>query len=134
MIRRAMLFPGQGAQYVGMGRAFCEAYPEAKAIFERADEALGFDLTRICFEGPEDQVNRTDICQPGILTCSVAILEVLKMRHGLDPSRFQATAGLSLGEYTALVFAGVIDFEDAVRLVAKRGNTCRRIPIADLRA
>jgi len=122
MIQRAMLFPGQGAQYPGMGKSFCEAFPEADALFMRANEVLGFDLKSICFNGPEEQVNRTDICQPGILTTSLAILEVLKTRHGLDPKLFHATAGLSLGEYTALVFADVLDFEDAVSLVAKRGR------------
>ena len=122
MTQRAMLFPGQGAQYPGMGKAFADAYPEAGSLFDRANEALGFDLRKTCFEGSEEQLNRTDICQPGILTTSLAIIEVLKNRHGLKPGLFSATAGLSLGEYTALVFAGVLDFDDAVRLVAKRGR------------
>jgi [acyl-carrier-protein] S-malonyltransferase len=122
MTLRAMLFPGQGAQYPGMGKAFAEAYPEAAALFDRADEVLGFELKKTCFQGPEEEVHRTDVCQPGILTTSLAILEVLKNRHGLKPGLFSATAGLSLGEYTALVFAGVLDFEDAVQLVAKRGR------------
>jgi [acyl-carrier-protein] S-malonyltransferase len=117
-----MLFPGQGAQYPGMGKAFCEAYPEADALFDRANEILGFDLKNICFHESEEQVNRTDICQPGILTTSLAILEVLKARHGLRPECFHATAGLSLGEYTALVFSGVLGFDEAVDLVAKRGR------------
>lgn len=122
MTKKAMLFPGQGAQYPGMGKEFCSAYPEADAIFNRANEALGFDLKSICFEGAEEEVNRTDICQPGILTTSIAIIEVLKSKHGLEPSMFAATAGLSLGEYTALVFAGALSFEEAVSLVAKRGK------------
>lgn len=122
MTKRAMLFPGQGAQYPGMGKAFCEVFPESDAIFRRANEALDMDLREICFHESEEKVNRTDICQPGILTTSVSILEMLKSRHGLEPGRFQAAAGLSLGEYTALVFAEVLEFEDAVRLVAKRGQ------------
>jgi len=122
MNKRAMLFPGQGAQYPGMGMAFSSRYPESEAIFDRANEVLGFDLKQICFHGPAEQLNRTDICQPGILTTSIAIMEVLKSRHGLKPTLFHGTAGLSLGEYTALVFAGVLEFEDAVLLVAKRGK------------
>ncbi|MFH2002793.1 MAG: ACP S-malonyltransferase, partial [Planctomycetota bacterium] len=122
MTRKAMLFPGQGAQYPGMGKEFCAAFPEADAVFKKANEVLGFDLKRLCLEGTDEEVNRTDICQPGILTTSLAIIEVLKKRHGLTPSQFDATAGLSLGEYTALVFAGVLDFEAAVSLVAKRGR------------
>jgi [acyl-carrier-protein] S-malonyltransferase len=122
MTKRAMLFPGQGAQYPGMGKAFSETFPEAEKLFDRANEVLGFDLKGICFNGTEEEVNRTDICQPGILTTSLAILEVLKSRSGLKAAQFHATAGLSLGEYTALVFAGTLDFEDAVDLVSKRGR------------
>ncbi|MHC4941824.1 MAG: ACP S-malonyltransferase [Planctomycetota bacterium] len=122
MTKRAMLFPGQGAQYPGMGKTFCETFPEADRLFDRANEVLGFDLKGICFNGSEEEVNRTDICQPGILTTSLAILEVLKERSGLEAKQFQGTAGLSLGEYTALVFAGTLDFEDAVDLVSKRGR------------
>lgn len=122
MTMKAMIFPGQGAQFPGMGKDFRSAYPEADDIFQRADRALGIDLSRICFEGSEEEVNRTDICQPGILTTSIAILTVLEKRHGLKRDSFSATAGLSLGEYSALVFAGVLSFEDAVNLVARRGR------------
>jgi [acyl-carrier-protein] S-malonyltransferase len=122
MDRKAMLFPGQGAQYPGMGKDFCEAFPEADEMFLRASEALSFDLKKICFEGSDEEVNRTDICQPAILTTSIAILTVLEKRFGLGKNLFSATAGLSLGEYTALVFADVLSFEDAVRLVGKRGR------------
>ncbi len=122
MTKRAMIFPGQGAQRPGMGKDFCAAYPEANDIFNQADEVLGMELSRICFDGSEEEVNRTDICQPGILTTSIAILTVLEKRHGLRRDSFSATAGLSLGEYSALVFSGVLTFEDAVRLVANRGR------------
>jgi len=122
MTKRAMLFPGQGAQYPGMCKDFCDAYPEANALFDRSNAVLGFDLKDICFNGSENDLNRTDICQPGILTASLAIMEVLKERYGLKSELFEATAGLSLGEYTALVFSGVLSFDDAVLLVAKRGQ------------
>ena len=122
MVKKAMLFPGQGAQYPGMGKAFCDIYPEANEVFSRANEILGMDLKKICFEGSEEEVNRTDICQPGILTTSISILTVLEKNYGLKSELFSGTAGLSLGEYTALVFSGVLTFEDAVSLVAKRGR------------
>lgn len=117
----AILFPGQGAQHVGMGQPFLDD-PAARAVFERANEVLGFDLLKIIIEGPEDELNRTEICQPGILTTSIAIIESLRARtDGLDDA-FGATAGLSLGEYTALVFCGALSFDDAVALVRKRGQ------------
>jgi len=122
MAKRVMLFPGQGAQYPGMGKEFCAAYPEAEEIFQQANEALDFDLRGICFDGPAAEVNRTDVCQPGILTTSIAIITVLERRYDLKRDAFFATAGLSLGEYTAFVFAGVLAFQDALRLVAKRGR------------
>ncbi|MBN2492484.1 MAG: ACP S-malonyltransferase [Planctomycetes bacterium] len=120
----ALLFPGQGAQFVGMGKDVCDAYPEARAVFERADAALAGDLelSRICFEGPPERVNATDVCQPGILVTSLAILAVLERRRGFTRDRAALAAGLSLGEYTAHVFAGSLGFEDAVRLVRKRGQ------------
>jgi [acyl-carrier-protein] S-malonyltransferase len=121
-IKKAILFPGQGAQYPGMGKAFCAAFPEADKIFDQANDALGFDLKKICFEGSEDEVSRTDIGQPAILTTSISIITVLEERFGLKREDFTATSGLSLGDYTALVFAGVLSFEDAVKLVAKRGR------------
>lgn len=116
----AIVLPGQGAQFSGMGRAWAEARPEAREVFERADAALGFSLTEtIWAEG--DDVNRTDIAQPGILATSAAILTVLQA-DGLDLGQAPVTAGLSLGEYTALWCAGSLSLEDAVRLVRLRGE------------
>jgi len=116
----AVLFPGQGAQHEGMGKDWCEAFAVARATFDEAAEALGFDLAAACWSGGED-VNRTDVAQPGILTTSVAVMRVLAER-GLDAASAPMTAGLSLGEYTALWFAGALDFADCVRLVRLRGE------------
>ena len=115
----AFLFPGQGAQVVGMGTDIAKAYPVAAEVFEKANGVLGFDLRKICFEGPAEQLNATAISQPAIFTTSAAILEVLRTTSKLQPD---VTAGLSLGEYTALYAAGVIGFEDALILVRKRGQ------------
>ena len=117
-----LLFPGQGAQFPGMGRDWCAAHPEAQAVFDQADEALGWKLSEACFASEGDQVHRTDIAQPGILTTSVAVIEVLRAQAGLDLSQAAFTAGLSLGEYTALWAAGSLSFADAVRLVRLRGE------------
>ena len=116
----ALLFPGQGAQFEGMGRDWCEAFPAARATFAEASEALGFSLEEACWE-KGDEVNRTDVAQPGILVTSVAIVRVLEER-GLERSSAPMTAGLSLGEYSALWFAGALEFTDAVRLVRLRGE------------
>ena len=116
MPMNGFLFPGQGAQYVGMGKSLCERFPAARAVFERANGLLGFDLAKICFDGPESELTRTDISQPAILTCSIATLAAL----GNPPCH--ATAGLSLGEYTALVCAGAIGFDSALPLVCDRGR------------
>lgn len=118
MGKTAFIFPGQGAQYVGMGKELANTYPEAMAIFDRANEALGFDMKQLCFEGEGGDINETRLTQPAILTMSVAVLEVLKAK-GLS---FDAVAGLSLGEYSALVASGAMGFEDAVKLVLKRGT------------
>ena len=107
----ALLFPGQGAQEVGMGRDVFDASPAARATFEVADAALSLPLSRLCFEGPEEELHRTEIQQPAILTTSVALLRALEER-GPAPPAF--VAGHSLGEYSALVAAGALDFEDAV--------------------
>lgn len=111
------LFPGQGSQAVGMGKELVEKYSVARDIFERADKALGFSLTNLVFEGPEDELRKTTNTQPAILTTSIAALAILQ-QEGLKPDM---VAGHSLGEYSALVAAGVIAFEDAVQLVRKRG-------------
>ncbi|MEY4775161.1 MAG: Malonyl CoA-acyl carrier protein transacylase [Planctomycetota bacterium] len=116
----AILFPGQGAQYAGMGRDWCEAYPEAQALWSRADAALGFSLSDACWNQGET-VNRTDIAQPGIFTTSAAIVTALHSQ-GLDLAQVPLVAGLSLGEYTALWAAGALSFEDGVRLVRLRGE------------
>jgi len=105
-----------------MGKEFCNAFPEAEEIYQRANRALDLDLAAICFEGSVEEVSRTDIGQPAILTTSIAIVNILEKRFGLNPRDFSATSGLSLGDYSALVFARVLSFDDAVRLVAKRGR------------
>lgn len=120
----AVLFPGQGAQFAGMGRDWCEAYPTARATFAEASAILGFSLEDACWSEGET-VNRTDVAQPGILVTSAAVIRVLRER-GYEPARASATAGLSLGEYTALWFAGSLSFEDAVRLVRFRGEAMQR--------
>lgn len=116
----AILFPGQGAQFTGMGRDWCETFPRAREVFDEADEILGFSLTDAIWN-QEGEVNRTDIAQPGILTTSVAVMSVLR-DQGLETSKAPLTAGLSLGEYTALWCAGSLDFPDALRLVRLRGE------------
>jgi len=114
----AFLFPGQGSQAVGMGKGFYEPSPGAKAVFEEANAALGFDLARLVFEGPEAELALTANTQPAVLTTSVAAVAACAER-GLRPA---LTAGHSLGEYTALVVAGALRFSDAVRIVRKRGE------------
>jgi [acyl-carrier-protein] S-malonyltransferase len=119
----AILFPGQGAQVVGMGRDVYDKSPAAKAVFDLADNVLGFKLTDIIFSGPEEKLTETDISQPAILTTSLALLAALREMGWKGEAA--ATAGLSLGEYTALVFAGAISPEDAIALVRKRGTYMR---------
>jgi [acyl-carrier-protein] S-malonyltransferase len=118
----ALLCPGQGAQTPGMGRELADRFPEARALFVRADEALGFELSKVLFAGAPGEVDRTDVCQPGILVVTCAICAVLTSRGTLDPARLSHVAGLSLGEYSAHVIAGSLAFEDAVRLVRRRGR------------
>ena len=117
-MRTAFLFPGQGSQYAGMGKSLAEAFPLAQAVFDEADAAVGFPLSELCFQGPEDQLKRTENTQPALLTVSVAAFRVLS-GHGVRPDY---VAGHSLGEYSALVAAGSLAFADAVRLVRKRGQ------------
>lgn len=118
MNKLAFVFPGQGAQAVGMGKDFCEQYDVAKKLFQQADEALGYSIKEMCFEGPAEDLKLTANTQPAILTMSVIANEILKA-HGIQPD---VTGGHSLGEYSALVAAGVLDFQDAVLLVHKRGQ------------
>ena len=119
----ALVFPGQGAQKVGMGKALHDADPRARAVFERADRALGVSLSRTCFEGPEDLLRMTATTQPAILTTSLAAWEVFRGRAGDRlAGRIACAAGHSLGEYAALVAAGALELEDAVRTVRRRGE------------
>ena len=121
-MKTAFLFPGQGAQTVGMGDEIAKASPAAAEIFEKANDIIGYDLSAICFEGPQEKLNTTTISQPAIFTTSAAILEVFKTNPATSNITPDITAGLSLGEYTALYAAGVISFEDALTLVQKRGE------------
>jgi len=114
----AYIFPGQGSQFVGMAKAWYDTYDSVREIFDTADQALGFALTELIFEGPAEELQKTANTQPAILTTSIAMLELLK-KAGIRPA---ATAGHSLGEYAALVAAGSLDFSDAVRLVRLRGQ------------
>jgi [acyl-carrier-protein] S-malonyltransferase len=122
MAKIAFLFPGQGAQYVGMGRALCETLPAARPLFEEASAVLGYDLLDVCANGPAERLNATAVSQPALFVTSLAALEALR---GAEPGAFQecvATAGLSLGEYVALVFAGALSFADGLRVVRCRGE------------
>jgi len=118
----AYLFAGQGSQYIGMGKGLYEAFAESKAVFDKADKVLGFSISKLCFEGPQQELTRTVNCQPAILTISIAAWEAYKAAKGAGFSANGYAAGLSLGEYSALVAAGVISFEDAVYLVRRRGE------------
>ena len=117
----AFLFPGQGAQAVGMAQQLIETASEAKALFDQASEVLGYNLAELCISGPAETLNTTDHSQPAIFVASLAALESLKNENPELVSACNATAGLSLGEYTALVFAGVMSFEDGLRVVQERG-------------
>jgi len=120
MSKTALLFAGQGAQTVGMGKDLAESFPTARKLFDRADEVLGYELSRICFEGPEAELTATENAQPGIYLVSWVALELLKEKApGLS---FDATAGLSLGEFTALAAAGAVSFEDGLKVVRLRGR------------
>lgn len=121
-MKTAFLFPGQGAQVVGMGADIVHSFDKAAEIFKQANEIVGFDLSGICFEGPAEELNSTALSQPAIFTTSAAILEVLKTESKTSSLQADVTAGLSLGEYTALYAAGVLSFEEGLVLVQKRGR------------
>lgn len=121
-MKTAFLFPGQGAQEVGMGAEIARSFPVAAGIYDKANNIIGFDLSRICFEDSAEQLNTTTISQPAIFVTSAAILEVLRTSPSINGIHADVTAGLSLGEYTALYAAGVLSFEDALILVQKRGQ------------
>ena len=115
----AYLFAGQGSQYVGMGKDLYENFPEARAVFDKAQGLLDFDLKQVCFEGLEEQLKITKISQPAIVTVSIAAFEAFKSKNKVSPAYM---AGLSLGEYSALIASGSIAFEDGIRLIKRRGE------------
>ncbi|MBN2831034.1 MAG: ACP S-malonyltransferase [Candidatus Omnitrophica bacterium] len=119
MVKTAFLFAGQGSQYVGMGKDLYDNFPEAKAVFDRAQDLLDFDLKKICFEGPEEKLKVTNISQPAIVTVSIAAFNAFRARRNIAPSFM---AGLSLGEYSALIASGSISFEDGIKLIKIRGE------------
>lgn len=121
MAQPAFLFPGQGAQSVGMAGALCDEVPAARALFDRAADQLGFDLLKLCVEGPAEQLDATVNSQPALYVASLAALEKLKRDDPATVAACVATAGLSLGEYTALCFAEALSFEDGLKVVAERG-------------
>jgi [acyl-carrier-protein] S-malonyltransferase len=118
----AFLFPGQGAQFVGMGQPLAGQLPAAAGLFARANQVLGYDLADICLHGPAEKLNSTAYSQPALFVCSLAALEKLRSEDPETVASVAAAAGLSLGEYTALVFAGAMQFEDALRVVQTRGE------------
>src|SRR3954451_22479950 len=125
-----ILCPGQGAQAVGMGKDYFESSPVARDVFETANRVLGWDLAGVCFNGPDDRLNQTDVSQPAIYVTSVASFRAARDAGGIDPAAVTAYAGLSLGEYTALPLAGVFSFEDGLRLVAARGRYMQGAAVA----
>jgi len=116
MEKTAYIFPGQGSQYVGMGKDLYEGNAEAKTLFDKADEILGFSISRICFEGPEEELKQTKNTQPAIFLHSIVLFNLISKKQ------FEMTAGHSLGEYSALVAAGALTFEDGLKLVRRRGE------------
>jgi [acyl-carrier-protein] S-malonyltransferase len=122
MPRTAFLFPGQGAQKVGMAGELAAAVPAARALFDEAADLLGYDLLAVCVNGPEERLNATDVSQPAIFVASLAALEQLKSTEPAVLGSVTDTAGLSLGEYTALVFAGALSFRDGLKVVRARGR------------
>jgi [acyl-carrier-protein] S-malonyltransferase len=127
--RTAFVFPGQGSQYIGMGKELYENFKVAKEIFEEADDALHFSIKKICFQGPEEILRLTENTQPAILTTSIASLKVLQTEKGINP---ELTAGHSLGEYSALVVSGALSFKDAIQIVRLRGKFMQEaVPVGE---
>jgi [acyl-carrier-protein] S-malonyltransferase len=122
MPKIAILFPGQGAQHVGMGKQIVQQYPKAKELFDQAGEVLGYDLAKLCFEGPAEELDSTIYSQPALFVASLAALEKLRADTPEIVLGCEMAAGLSLGEYTALVFSGAMSFEDGLRVVQRRGQ------------
>lgn len=121
-MKTAFIFPGQGAQFIGMGKDIVEVLPQADDIFERANKIVGYDLKSICFKGPAERLNSTTVSQPAIFTVSAAILDCIRTNPPAMNLQPDVTAGLSLGEYTALYAAGIMSFEDGLKLVQRRGQ------------
>ncbi|GAB1610420.1 hypothetical protein Ahia01_001328300, partial [Argonauta hians] len=117
-----LLFPGQGSQFVGMGRRLVESRPQCREVYEAASSILGYDLLRVCLEGPQSELDRTEVCQPAVMVTSLAAVQWLQEENPQAIERCVTTAGFSVGEITALVFAGVLDFEDAVYLIKVRAE------------
>jgi len=129
MKQTAFLFPGQGSQYVGMGKEFYDNFRVAKEVFEEADDALRFSISSLCFQGPEEALKLTENTQPAVLTTSIAALRVLQSEKGIPP---HLTAGHSLGEYSALVASGALAFADAVQIVRLRGRFMQEaVPVGE---
>src|SRR3954470_23152009 len=122
MTQTAFLFPGQGAQAVGMGRQLIETLPAARQLFDEAADLLGYDLAAVCRDGPVERLNSTAVSQPAIFVTSLAALESLRATEPDALERCSAAAGLSLGEYTALVFAGALSFRAGLKVVRRRGE------------
>jgi [acyl-carrier-protein] S-malonyltransferase len=119
IMKRAIVFPGQGSQIVGMGKDLAEAIPECKALFDQANEILGYDLAAICFEGPQEELNKSNHAQLGIFVSSAAAFKAMELKQSLA---FDVVAGHSLGEWTALYAAGVVRFEDTIKILKARGE------------